>query len=80
MVVLGKIVVFLQKLLFSGKSGCTRAKSWYLGKVVAFGQNLLYLGKKGTRANMVVFGQKWLLLGEVVVFRLKLLYSGAKNV
>ena len=61
MVVLGKMVVFVQKLLFSGKSGCTRANWWWLGKVVAFGQKLLYLGKKGcTREKMVVFEQKCL--------------------
>ena len=49
-----KVVVFGQKLLHSGKSGCTRAKWLYSGKVVVFGQMWLYLGK------VVVFRQKWL--------------------
>ena len=47
---IGKVVVFLQKwlysgksgfvlalLLYSGKSGCIRARWLYLGKVVVFG-------------------------------------------
>ena len=38
------MVVFRQKLLYSGKSGCIRAK------VVVFGQKWLYSGK------VVVFG------------------------
>ena len=42
------LVVFGQKLFFSGKSGCIRAR------VVVFGQKLLYLGK------VLLFGQKWL--------------------
>ena len=47
MVVFGKsAVLFVQKSLYSGKSGSIRAK------VVVLGQKWLYLG------NVVVFGQK----------------------
>ena len=60
------MVVFEQKLLYSGKvavfrqSGSIRVKWLYsdkvvvLGKVVVFGQKWFYLGK------VYVFGQKWL--------------------
>ena len=41
-----KVVVFVQKLLYSGKSGCIRAKN------VAFGQS------GGIWAKVVIFGQK----------------------
>ena len=49
-----KVVVFLQKLLYLGKSGCLRKKKLYSGKVVVSGQERLYSG------TVVVFGQKWL--------------------
>ena len=39
-------------MLYSGNSGCNRAK------VVVFGQKWLYSGK------VVVFGQKWLYSGK----------------
>ena len=42
-----KVVVFVQKLLYSGKSGGIWAKWLYSGKVVKFGQNMLYSGKSG---------------------------------
>ena len=42
-----KVVVFEQKLLFSGKNGCIRAKWLYFDKVVVFGQKWLYSGKSG---------------------------------
>ena len=55
---LDKVVVFEQnncvqvKWLYSGKSGCIRAK------VVLFGQKWLYSGKIGCiRAKVVIFGQ-----------------------
>ena len=39
-----------------------------------FGQKRLYSGKSGSiRAEVVVFGKKWLYLGKVVVFGQKLL-------
>ena len=44
----GSVVVFGQKWLYSGKSGCNMAKA------VVFGQKWLYSGK------VVVFGQKCL--------------------
>ena len=54
------MVLFVQKLLYSGKNGCIRAK------VVVFvqsccGQKLLYSGKAG------YIGAKW--LAKVVLFR-----------
>ena len=49
-------VVFEQMWLYSGKSGCIRAKWLYLGK------------SRGIGANVVVLGQKMLYSGEVVVF------------
>ena len=49
-------VVFGQMWLYSGKSGCIRAKWLYLGK------------SRGIGANVVVLGQKMLYSGEVVVF------------
>ena len=83
MVVIWKVVLFGQKLLYSGESccigakivvfgqnGCNRAKWLYSGKVVVFGQKWLYLDKSGcTRAKVVVFWQKWLYSGKVIVFR-----------
>ena len=36
------MVVFGQKFLFLGKTGCNRPKWLYSGKVVLIGQNLLY--------------------------------------
>ena len=65
----GKVVVFGQKLFYSGikdsgKNGCIRAR-W------------LYSGKNGSiKAKVVILGQKWLYSGKVVVFGQKLLYSG----
>ena len=47
MVVFWKKLLYSVKWLYSGKSGCIRAK------VVVFGQKRLYSGK------VVVFGQKW---------------------
>ena len=63
MVVFGKVVVFGQKLLNLGKSGCIRERWFYSGR-------LLYLG------NVVLLGQKGLYSVKVVVFGQKLLYSG----
>ena len=50
-----KLVVFVQKLLFSRKKDCMRTK-------------LLYSGKSGCiGAKVVALGQKWLYSGKVVV-------------
>ena len=57
------MIVFRQKLLYLGKSGCIRAK------VVVFGQKWFYSGK------LVVFGQKLLLSGNSGYNRAKWLYS-----
>ena len=63
--------------MYSGKTGCIRAKvvvfgqKWlYSGIVIVIGQNWLYSGKSG--CNRV----KWLHSGKVVVFGQKCLYSG----
>ena len=60
----GKVNVFGKKCLYSGKSGCVRAK------VVVFGQRCLYSGKVN------VFGQKWLFSGKKGCIQAKWLYSG----
>ena len=45
--------------------------------MILFRQNRLYSGKSGSiQVKVVVFGQKWLYSGKVVVFSEKLLYSG----
>ena len=56
------MVVFGQKLLYSGKIGCIRAMWFYLGKVVVFGQKYLHSGKSG------YILQKWLYSDNLVVF------------
>ena len=49
--------------LYSGKSGCIRAK------FVVFGQKRLYSGKGGcNREKVVVFGQNGYIWSETVVF------------
>ena len=61
-----KVVVFGQKWLYLGKSGCVRSKVGEFEKsgcnptkVVVFGKKRLYSGKNGCiRAKVVVFGQK----------------------
>ena len=79
---LGKVVVIRQKLLFSGnlvvvgQFGCIRTESFFRAKVVVLEQN------GSNRPKIVVFGQKWLYLGKVIVslkvivFWQKWLYSG----
>ena len=66
-----RAVLFWQKILYLGKSGCIRAKMLYSGetsciraKLVVFGQKLLHSGKKlfysgksgSIWAKAVVFG------------------------
>ena len=58
--------VFGQKWLYSGKSGCNRAK------VVVIGQKLLLSGWVVVFVKVVGFEQKWLYSGKVVVFGQKL--------
>ena len=56
----GKVIVFRQKGLYSGKSG------FYSGKVFVFGQNgcirekLVVILQSGYLGKLFVFGQKWL--------------------
>ena len=56
----GKAVVFGQVSLYSGTSGCIRAKWFYLGKVAVFGGG----------ANVVVFGggKSGCIFAKVLVF------------
>ena len=49
-----KVVVFVQKWLLSGKSGCILANGQYWDKRDCI------QGSGCNRANVVVFGQKWL--------------------
>ena len=59
---LGKLVVFGQKWLYSGKSGSFRAKVLlYSDKMVVFGEKLLYSGKSGC------IWTRWLYWDKVVV-------------
>ena len=59
----GNVVVFGQKWLCSGRSGCIRANWLFRAKVAVFGQNLLYSGK------VVAFGQRRLYFVKMVVLR-----------
>ena len=72
-----KVVVFEQKLFYSGIVVVFKQKWLYSSKVVVFGQKCLYSGKNVCIWTEVdVFGQKWLYSGKVVVFGQKYLYSG----
>ena len=78
----GKMVKFVQNWLYSDKSGCIPAKSFYSGKVVCSGYNgcnrakWLSSGKSGCIwAGVVVIGQigcfeqKWLYSGKLSFIR-----------
>ena len=57
----GKLVVFGEKSLQSGESGCNGAKWLYSEKVVVFEQKLFYSGKKWMYSeNVVDLGQELL--------------------
>ena len=69
--VIQKCCIRAKKLLYSGKSGCTRAKVVVVlckcGCIRA--KVLVVFGQSGCiRGKVVVFGQKWLYSGKVVVF------------
>ena len=57
-----KVVLFAEKWFYSGKSGFIRVK------VVLFAQSGSNQEKKFSSGNLVLFGQKLLYLGKVVVF------------
>ena len=61
-------VVFEQKLLYSGRRGCIRAKWLYSCKVVEIGQKSLYSGKVFVLGRSGCIRAKWLYLVKVVVF------------
>ena len=60
------MVVFGQKWIYSGKSGCNRENLLYSGNVVVIEQG----GSVWTK--VVVFGQKWLCSGKSGCIRAKL--------
>ena len=71
-----KLVLFSQIWLYSGNSGCTRAKWLYSitsvcirAKLVAIGRKWFYSGKNGClRAKVVLFGLTGCIRAKVVVF------------
>ena len=77
------MVLFGQKRLYSGKSGCIQIKlvvigqKWlYSGKVVVFGQKWFYSDKCGfIRVKVVVFGRV-AVFGQSGSPRAKLVVSG----
>ena len=70
----GKVVVFWQNLLYSGKKGCIRAK------LVVFGQMLLYSGKLVVFAQTGFIQARWLYLGKSGCYREKVVVFGIKVV
>ena len=77
--------------MYSGESGCSRAKWWYsrkewwysgaksfiLAKVVVFGQKWLYSGKSGSiRANLLYSDKVIVFLAKSIAFG----WTSAKNV
>ena len=81
-----KVVLFKQKWLYLGNSGCTRAKLLYSvtsgciraklivnGRIVLFGQNWLYSGKSCIRVKWLIFGKSELIRAQMVVVGQKLL-------
>ena len=62
------MVLIGHKWLYSGKSGCIRAKVDVFGQRGCILAKRLYSGKSECiRAKVDVFGQKWLYLGKMVV-------------
>ena len=59
------MVVFGVNRLFSGKSGCTRAKVVVFEKVIVFRAKMVLFGK------VVVFQQKWLYYVKIGYIRAK---------
>ena len=55
-----KVVVFGQKLLYSGRGGAISSNLSYTGKVVVFGQNWLYSGKVAVFGKSACILPKWL--------------------
>ena len=56
------MVVFVQKRMYSSKSGYNRQDGCFWAEVVVFEQKLLYSGK------VVVFGKKWLYSDKGILF------------
>ena len=71
------MVVFGEKLLYSGKLVGLGPSICIRSKLVVFRHKLLYSGKSGCSwVIIVLFVKKWLCSGKVVVFRQKWLCSG----
>ena len=78
-----KAVVFRQEWLYSGKSGCIRAKVVAFGhcgciwaKVVIFLQSGCIQAKWLYSENVVLFGQSGCIRAKVVVFKQRWFYCG----
>ena len=73
------MVVFGQKWLHSGKSGCIRTRWLYLGKVVVFGQKWLYSDKSGfIRAIRLYSGKNGCNRAKKGSIRAKIVVIGQK--
>ena len=69
------MVIFGQKLLYSGKTGCNMAKDVVFGQMWLYSTKVDALGQGGCiRGKVVLFGKsgctgaRWLYAGNVVVF------------
>ena len=74
------MIVFGQKFLYSGKSGCIRAKLLYWGKSGCIPENVVLFDQGGCIwAKVLVFGLKWLYRECVVELRKKWFSSGKES-
>ena len=60
------MVLFGQKLLYSGKSGYIRAKTVLFGKMVVIEKSGSIQARWLHSCKVVIFGQKWLYSGKVI--------------
>ena len=74
------MVVFGQKLFYSGKNGCIRAKGLVFRQMRLYSGKMVVFGKSGCiREKVVVFGQNGCIRAKVVVFWQEWLYSSKKG-
>ena len=83
---MGRVVVFGQKWLYSGTSGCIRAKVVDFGKMLLYSCNVSVSGKvvvfrqkSCICANVVLIGQSCGIWAKVVVFGQKWLFLGTNG-
>ena len=63
------MVIFGQKMLYSGKSGCIRAKVVVVGQSGCIWAELEYSGKPDCiRAKVVVFSGKVIVIGQKFLY------------